>query len=116
MKNYDNSVRISETLDKIRARAAARDITARDLSDMERASLRTDGRELRRRFAETLASLKSCGVLSRMDSHHWDRGLCDLESSEEIICVAEGFVLCFDGETAAAYPPEEVRKIGGARF
>lgn len=113
MKNF------TATLDGIRNRAAMQNITARDLSAVEKTAAvlsQTKDAELRRQFSETLELLRLCGILSRTDSHHWDRGLCELEFSEEVICIAEGSVLCFDGETAMAYSSDEVREIGGAKF
>lgn len=120
-RNNENS--IGWDLDNIREAANRGYVPPRYLLVMEEnaaAMRRTKNAAIRRRFSETMESLKSCGILSRMDSHHWDLGLCELEleAPGEIICAVEGYVLCFDNDewNAAVYSPEEVRAIGGAKF
>ncbi|MGI9296784.1 MAG: hypothetical protein ACR2QC_02665 [Gammaproteobacteria bacterium] len=79
---------------------------------------RVKDKDLRRKFDETLDSLRSCGIVSRWDSHHWDLGLCELECGCGFVCSSEGYIFCYDEDERKAdvYSPEEVRAIGGAKF
>ena len=114
--NHGGESKLKSELNEIRESANAGFVPPRHLLAMPNiAAGMQKNAAMQRLFYKTMESLESCGILSRMDSHHWDLGLCELESDGGVVCVSEGTVLCFDGETAAAYSPEEVRKIGGAK-
>ena len=124
MKHFDSDESPSENeleLREIRESAEAGFVSPRYLIAMREiagAIRTTKNTAARKLLRETMKSLESRGILSRMDSHHWDLGLCELESDGGVICAAEGYVLCFDEDEMRAflYSPEEVRAIGGARY
>ncbi len=75
--------------------------------------------KIRRRLNEIIESMGG-NIQSRLDSHHWDRGFCEIESAAKVIYAAEGHVLCAEcGDNGKdllhVYSPEEVRETGGAR-
>ena len=102
-------------------RRAGRRVTGGDLRRLSRVGetlLARGDAVLRAQFTVLLEELQRGGnIYSRIDSHYWDLGLCEIESGESVICAADGYILCgeFGGEESlSVYSPEEVREIGGA--
>ena len=122
MNNYGLEMR--RFLDGIARRHSAQNITAKDLRrlpQIDKSIPRTEN-DLRRRLNDILELMDSGGnIQSRPDSHHWDQGLCEIESAARVIYAAEGHVLCAEcgdnnEDSLALYSPEEVREIGGAWY
>ena len=120
--NEIDTEHITQFFNEVKNRKNLRRVTADDLKRLQQISVISSKPPcLQRQFTDLLNSMKpgDC-IQSRLDSHHWDLGLCNIESwGDEILCAVDGYVFCLShtdqgNEFPTLYFPEEVRKIGGA--